>query len=32
MSEPEYDMLCLKISLFCFGGMKLFEVLDTFAL
>ena len=28
MTEPEYDMLCLKISLFGFGGMKLFEMLD----
>ena len=28
MIEPEYDMLCLKISLFGFGGMKLFEMLD----
>ena len=24
MIEPEYDILCLKISLFGFGGMKLF--------
>ena len=28
MIEPEYDMLCLKISLFGFGEMKLFEMLD----
>ena len=28
MREPEYDMLCLKISIFGFGGMKLFELLD----
>ena len=28
MIEPEYDMVCLKISLFSFDGMKLFEMLD----
>ena len=28
MTEPEYDMLCLKISLFGFDGMKFFEMLD----